>query len=126
MTKSEQSKYKNLCKHDKSTKNSTSIFLRNVIDDSAGELHVMLQHVDQGLEQQCLIQKDCSETKNRQQRRSITPPLHVVRSGIPPTVTACNLTTSQQKPAATSLRNVQTKPAFKADALLSLSLSFLK
>lgn len=77
-------------------KNITSTFHPNVIYDSAGELHVMIQHVDQGFVQQCVIQKYCSETEKRQQRRSITPRLHIVHSGILRAATASTPTTSQQ------------------------------
>lgn len=68
----------------------------NMIYDLAGELHVMIQHVDQGLAPQYMIQKYCSETKIRQQCRSITPHLHIVHSGILPPATDFVLTTSQQ------------------------------
>lgn len=79
-----------------------------MIYDSAGELHVMIQHVDQGFVQGCVIQKYCSETENRQQCRSITPELHIVHSGIRPAATACTLTTSQQNHPAT-VYNMQQK-----------------
>lgn len=72
-----------------------------MIYDSTAELHVMIQHVDQGLARQRVFQKYCSETETRQQRGSITAELHIVHSGIAPAATACYLTTSQQNnPAA--------------------------
>lgn len=94
-----------------------------VIYDSAGELHVMIQHVDQRLVQQCVIQKYCSETEKRQQRRSITPQLHVVHSGILPSATAYtpHYITAKSPPA--TLYNRQEKYAFLSDTLYSLLLS---
>lgn len=44
----------------------------NMIYDLAGELHVMIERVDQGV---CAIQKDCGEAENRQRCRSIAPHL---------------------------------------------------
>lgn len=67
----------------------------NVIYDSAGKLHVMIHHVDQVFVQQCMIQKYCSETQNRQQCRSITLQLHNVHPGILPVATAFSLAKSQ-------------------------------
>lgn len=82
-----------------------------MIYDLAGELHVMIRHVDQGFAQQCVIQKYCSETENRQQCRSITPHLHIVHSGILPAATDFTLTTSQQNHPV-GLYNVRQKYAF--------------
>lgn len=72
-----------------------------MIYESTGELHVMIQQVDQGFVQQRVIQKYCSETENRQQCRSITQQLHIVHSGIPPADTAGTFTTSRQNHPAT-------------------------
>lgn len=106
----------------KKTQNITSTFHRNMIYDSAGELHVMIQHVDQGFVQHYVIQKYCSETENRQQCRSITPQLHIVHSGIQPAATGFTLTTSRQNHPVT-LCNSQQKYAFHSDSLYSLLLS---
>ena len=46
-----------------------------MIYDSEVELHVMIQHADQGFVSQRLLQKYCSQTRNRQERRSITAEL---------------------------------------------------
>lgn len=93
-----------------------------MIYDSAGELHVMIQHVDQGFVQQYVIPKYCSETENRQQCRSITPQLHIVHSGILPAATDFTLTTSQRNHPVT-LYNMQQKYAFQSDTFYSLLLS---
>lgn len=55
----------------------------------------MIQRVYQGFVQQCMIQRYCSETDNRQHCRSITPELHIVQSGILPAAMTYTPTTSQ-------------------------------
>lgn len=105
-------------------KNITPVFLRNVICDSGGKLDVMIQHVDQGLEQQRLIQKYCSETENRQQCRSIAPQLHIVHYVILPSVTACTLATSQQNHPLPLSTTCSPNYAFQSDTLYSLLLSY--
>lgn len=84
-----------------------------MIYDRAGKLHVMIQHVDQGFVQRCVIQKYCGETRNRQQYRSITLQLHIVHSGIQPEATACTLTTSQPNHLTTRC-NVHPKYALQS------------
>lgn len=88
MTTAKESNLKNISvekpEGKKNPKNITSSFHPNMIYDSAGELHVMIQHVDQALVRQRVIQKYCSGTENRQQCRSITPQLHIVHSGVLP------------------------------------------
>ncbi len=93
-----------------------------MIDDSAGELHVIIWHVDQGFLQRFVIQKYCSETENRQQCRSITQQLHIVHSGILPAATDFTLTTSRRNHLVAST-TFNKNNAFQSDTLYSLLFS---
>lgn len=116
--------FKNVAQRKKGKKqNVTPTFCPNMIYDSAGELHVMIQHVDQGFVQQRTIQKYCSETENRQQCRSITPQLHIVHSGIQAVAArpVRSLHHSSNHPG--TLYNMQRKYAVLSDTFYSLLLS---
>lgn len=112
-------------KRKKEEKNITSPY-PNMIYDSAGELHVMIQHVDQGFVQRCVIQKYCSEAENRQRCRSITPELRIVHSGILPEATA-HIPPRHHSKIPPPLSTTQQKYAFDSDKLdLVLLSSILK
>lgn len=87
----------------KKKKSATAHLRTNMIYDLAGELHVMIERVDQGV---CAIQKDCGEAENRQRCRSIAP--H------PPSASRVPATLSRGyglRSASTSLPNHRAAPA---------------
>ena len=95
-----------------------------MIYDSAGELHVMIQHVDQAVVRQRAIQKYCSGTENRQQCRSITPQLHIVHSGVLPSGYGPYPPLHHDQITPLTLYDMlQKKYAFQPDTLYSLLLS---